>query len=147
MPSICFHSPHLRKHPTDVPQPWVQQWFLYPLAPHYLHHKPMQYNTVKVLLILLCQQHFPEQLSLIQYILTNTRYKHLTQRKNSILSLSLWTRYGDVLSLLCNMEMSLPCFAVAKLFWSSSHRKTLGRARKLGHLHEQGPAFFWNASI
>lgn len=44
------------------------------------------------------------------------------------------------------MEMSLPCFAVAKLFWNDSHQKTLGRAGKLGHLHEQGCAFFREVS-
>ena len=49
---------------------------------------------------------------------------------------------GNVWSLLCKMEMSLPRFAVAKLFWNGSHRKTLGRAGKLGHLQEQGSAFF-----
>lgn len=53
---------------------------------------------------------------------------------------------GDVWSLLCKMEMSLPRFAVAKLFWNGSHRKTLGRAGKLGHLHEQGSAFVREAS-
>ena len=41
---------------------------------------------------------------------------------------------GNVWSLLCKMEMSLPRFAVAKLFWNGSHQKTLGRAGKLGHL-------------
>lgn len=40
----------------------------------------------------------------------------------------------DVWSLLCKMEMSLPRFAVARLFWNGSRRKTLGRAGKLGHL-------------
>lgn len=53
---------------------------------------------------------------------------------------------GDVWSLLCKMEMSLPRFALAKLFWSGSHWKTLGRAGKLGHLQEQGSAFFQEAS-
>lgn len=52
---------------------------------------------------------------------------------------------GGVWSLLCKMEMSLPRFAVAKLFWSGSHWKTLGRAGKIGHLHEQGSGFFWEA--
>lgn len=32
------------------------------------------------------------------------------------------------------MEMSLPRFAVAGLFWNGSRWKTLGRAGKLGHL-------------
>lgn len=50
--------------------------------------------------------------------------------------------WGDVWSLLCKMEMSLPRFAVAKLFWNGSHWKTLGRAGKLGHLQEQGSAFY-----
>lgn len=54
---------------------------------------------------------------------------------------------GDVWSLLCKMEMSLPRFAVAKLFWNGSHRKTLGRAGKLGHLQEQGSAFFRGETV
>lgn len=52
---------------------------------------------------------------------------------------------GNMWSLLCKMEMSLPRFAVAKLFWNGSHQKTLGRAGKWGHLQEQGSAFFWGS--
>lgn len=51
---------------------------------------------------------------------------------------------GGVWFVLCKMEMSLPHFAVAMLFWNGSHRKTLGRAGKLGHLQEQGSVFFPN---
>lgn len=54
---------------------------------------------------------------------------------------------GGVRCLLCKMEMSLPRFAVAKLFWNGSHQKTLGRAGKLGHLQDQGSRFFREASL
>jgi len=36
------------------------------------------------------------------------------------------------------MEMSLPRSAVAKLFWTDSHWKSLCRAGKLGHIHGAG---------
>lgn len=36
--------------------------------------------------------------------------------------------------------------AVAKLFWNSSHWKTLGRAGKLGHLQDQDGTLFHKES-
>lgn len=46
----------------------------------------------------------------------------------------------------CYVRWKWMCPTVAKLFWYSSHQKTLSWARKLGHLQEQGSnSFSWRA--
>ena len=54
---------------------------------------------------------------------------------------------GGVCTLLCKMEMSLPRFAVAKLFWNGSHQENAGQSRKIRSLTpSRAVPFFWIAS-